>query len=454
VPDFCRVTGQILPEIRFELSLPAAWNGRFYMFGNGGYAGESLTSSQRVNSRNAALKRGFAVAQTNTGHDAAIEPLGSFAVNRQKMLDYAWRAVHVTAETSKRLINTYYGRPAGRSYFDGCSTGGRQGLMSAQRFPDDFDGIVAGAPVLNLTGTALSDAWDARALEAAPIPIEKMKLVADRVYSKCDGIDGLVDGLITDPRLCEFDPAKELPVCSDETGSRDCFTRDQIRTLQAIYNGAESKGNRLFFGQPVGAEIDMPIQGGMRSGWTGWIISPAGKPISVLFSETFFRFIAFEKPDPAFDLKSLNFDSDPQRLQMPSAILNAANPDLSRFKSRGGKIVMYFGWADAALNPLMGVDYYERVLAQMGPSTPDFFRLFMVPGMAHCRGGIGADEFDAATALVEWVEKGIAPQQLAAAQTRGGNTVRTRPLCPYPQVAKYKGSGSPDDAKNFVCIKP
>jgi Tannase and feruloyl esterase len=449
LPEYCHVTGQILPEVRFELSLPASWNNRFYMFGNGGYAGETLSTQGRGATRNTALKARFAVAQTNTGHDAAIEPFGTFAVNRQKLLDYAFRAVHVTAETSKKIIREYYGSAPARSYFDGCSTGGRQGLISAQRFPDDFDGIVVGAPVLNFTGTMTNYVSIVRALEAAPIPLEKLKLIAERVYAKCDGADGLVDGLIDDPRRCDFDPAKELPVCSNDVDGKDCFTAAQVRALNVVYRGAESGGKRIFWGQPVGAEIGAPAQ----SIWANWIISPSptGRTISYNFAETFFRYLAFPKPDPNYDFKSFNLETDLPRLQAIGDILDAKNPDLTRFKTRGGKIVMYFGWADTALNPLMGVDYYEKVSARFGPSTADFFRLFMVPGMAHCRNGVGTDQCDFLTALIEWVEKGVAPNQIGASQSRDGKVVRTRPLCPYPQVAKYKGAGTPDDAQSFVC---
>jgi Tannase and feruloyl esterase len=449
LPEYCHVTGQILPEVRFELSLPASWNNRFYMFGNGGYAGESLSTQGRGATRNTALKARFAVAQTNTGHDAAIEPFGTFAVNRQKLLDYAFRAVHVTAETSKRIIREYYGAAPARSYFDGCSTGGRQGLISAQRFPDDFDGIVVGAPVLNFTGTMTNYVSMVRALEAAPIPLEKLKIIAERVYAKCDGVDGLVDGLIVDPRRCDFDPAKESPVCAGDVDAKDCFTAAQVRALNVVYRGAESGGKRIFWGQPVGAEIGAPAQ----SIWANWIISPSptGRTISYNFAESFFRYLAFPKPDPNYDFKSFNLETDLPRLQAISDILDAKNPDLTRFKTRGGKIVMYFGWADTALNPLMGVDYYEKVSARFGPSTTDFFRLFMVPGMAHCRNGVGTDQCDFLTALIEWVEKGVAPNQIGASQSRDGKVVRTRPLCPYPQVAKYKGAGTPDDAQSFVC---
>lgn len=454
LPEYCQITGQIQPEVRFELSLPASWNNRFYMFGNGGYAGESLTAPQRVNTRNTAIKSLFAVAQTNTGHDAANEPLGTFAVNRQKLLDYAFRAVHITAETSKRIIRDYYGSAPARSYFDGCSTGGRQGLISAQRFPDDFDGIVVGAPVLDFTGTMTNYVAMVRALEAAPVPLEKLKIIAERVYAKCDGADGLLDGLITDPRQCDFDPAKELPICANDVDGKDCFTSAQIRTLNVIYRGAESGGKRIFFGQPVGAEIEAPSQGGVASIWANWIIARTGRTISYNFAETFFRYLAFTKPDPNYDFKSFNLETDLPKLQAISVILDAKNTDLSRFKARGGKIVMYYGWADTALNPLMGVDYYEKLSARFGASTTDFFRLFMVPGMAHCRGGVGTDQCDFLTALVEWVEKGVAPKQIVASQSRDGKVVRTRPLCPYPQVAKRKGNSNPDDAQSFVCENP
>lgn len=451
LPEYCQVTGQILPEVRFELSLPASWNSRFYMFGNGGYAGETLSTPGRVNVRNTALKARFAVAQTNTGHDAVNEPLGTFAVNRQKLLDYAFRAVHVTAETSKRIIREYYGNAPARSYFDGCSTGGRQGLISAQRFPDDFDGIVVGAPVLDFTGTMTNYVSMVRALEAAPVPLEKLKIIAERVYAKCDGADGLVDGLIDDPRRCNFDPAKELPVCANDVDGNDCFTAAQIRTLVAIYRGAEAGGRRIFWGQPVGAEIEAPIQGGAASIWANWIIARTGRTVSYNFAESFFRYLAFPKPDPNYDFKSFKIETDFPRLHAISGVLDAKNPDLTRFKARGGKIVMYFGWADTALNPLMGVNYFEKVSERFGPSTADFFRLFMVPGMAHCRGGVGTDQCDFLTALIEWVEKGVAPKQIVASQSRDGKDIRTRPLCPYPQVAKYNGNGNPEDARSFVC---
>src|SRR5882672_691430 len=258
VPEQCRVTGQIQPEIRFEVSLPAVWNGRLYVFGNGGYAGEALDAPGRVASVRRALARGFAVAQMNTGHDAAVEPLGTFAVNSQKFLDYAYRGMHVTVLTAKKILQSYYDGTLRHSYFDGCSTGGRQGLISAQRFPDDFDGIVVGAPVLNFGGTMIGYVTSQRALSAAPIAPEKLKIVADAVYGKCDAIDGVADGLIDDPRRCAFKPSADLPRCAGDADGPACFTGAQLQTLETIYGGVKRNGTEIFPGWPVGAEIGAP----------------------------------------------------------------------------------------------------------------------------------------------------------------------------------------------------
>ncbi len=455
-PEYCRVSGLIQPEIRFEVDLPSAWNGRLYMFGNGGYAGEQLDAAGRVATARRALLRGFAVAQSNTGHDAVVEPLGTFAASPQKMADYAYRAVHVTTLTAKRVLQAYYDGPPSRSYFDGCSTGGRQGLIAAQRFPDDFDGIVVGAPVLDFSGTMISYASIQRALASAPIPAAKLKLIADVVYAKCDAIDGVSDGLIDDPRRCTFSAAADLPRCADGAGGATCMTAAEIHALETIYGGVTRNGEKFFPGWPVGAEIAAPgVNGAPASGWLPWFV-PGGSapPIQKTFGETFFRFMAFGRPNPTYDWMTFNIDADLDKLQPARAMLDAIDPDLSRFKTRGGKIVSYFGWADPALNPMMGVRYYEAVMQRLGPSTTDFYRLFMVPGMFHCGGGIGVNTFDALTPLVEWVERGAAPPAIAGSRIVNSATVRTRPLCPYPQVAKYKGSGSIDAAASFACDAP
>jgi feruloyl esterase len=454
-PEHCRVSGQIQPEIRFEVNLPAVWNGRLYMFGNGGYAGEPLDAPGRMATTRRALVRGFAVAQTNTGHDAAVEPLGTFAVSSQKVLDYAYRAVHLTALTAKKILQTYYPGTLRRSYFDGCSTGGRQGLISAQRFPDDFDGIVVGAPVLNFSGTMISYVTNQRALAAAPIASEKLKIVADAVYAKCDAIDGVADGLIDDPRLCAFKPSTDLPRCANDAEGPACFTSAQLRALDSIYGGTKRNGADFFPGQPPGAEIATAGAIGTTSGWMPWYVAPPnGRPIQTNFGDTFFKYLAFGRPSVTYDWLTFNADADLERLEWARSVLDATDPDLSRFQARGGKIVSYFGWADPALNPLMGVAYYESVAQKMGSGTADFYRMFMVPGMFHCGGGVGTSTFDAFTPLVEWVEKGIAPRSISASRLVDNKVVRTRPLCPYPEVAKYKGSGSIDEAMNFSCEKP
>ena len=451
-PEYCRVRGQILPEILFDVNLPSVWNRRFYMFGNGGYAGESLEAASRVRQRHAGIRRGFVVASTNTGHDAALEPLGTFAVNRQKLLDYAFRSLHVTAETGKQIAAAYYGARPSRSYFEGCSTGGRQALILAQRFPDDFDGLVAGAPVLNFSGTMIAYAKTAQALAAAPIPYAKLATLAARVMAHCDERDGLKDGLIDDPRRCDFRATRDLPKCTDGAENVDCFTAAQIATLESIYSDVMGQGKRVFPGWPVGAEV---ADAGGRRGWDNWLVNESGQPtISVRFSETFFRYLAFPEKNPTFELKTFDIEKDPQRLEWIRSVLDATDPDLTRFKGRGGKLLMYFGWSDQALNARMGVDYYESVLERMGTKTKDFFRLFMVPGMFHCSGGVGCSSFDKLTPLMQWVEQGSAPERIVGSQIVSDKVIRTRPLCPYPEVARYKGQGSIDEAESFTCQSP
>jgi Tannase and feruloyl esterase len=457
IPEFCRVLGIVRPEVKFEVALPTSWNRRLYMRGNGGYAGESLDAPPRVAQRNEALRNGFVAVQTNTGHDAAAEPLATFAVSLQKTLDYAFRAVHESIKTAKRIVGVFYDRPAAYSYFDGCSTGGRQGLISAQRFPGDFDGIVVGAPVLNFTDSVLAGIWQARALNAAPISPAKLQRVAQAVYDKCDAADGLPDGLIDDPRQCRFDPAVDLPKCGGDEEKEGCFTSGQIGALKTLYGGIVSNGKPHFPGLLPGAEkvgADFITLRQKVSGWDEWVIGKSGPSRLLQYGEAFVRYLAFSKADPAYDWQKFDFDKDLGRTDQMRALLDARDPDLSEFKSRGGKIVMYFGWADTALSPMMGIDYYEKVTAKIGPATRDFYRLFMVPGMFHCRGGFGPHRFDAMTPLINWVESGAQPQRIEASLVEEGKTVRTRPLCPYPEVARYNGAGNIDDAANFACRAP
>jgi feruloyl esterase len=437
-PAHCRVAGQVLPQVGFEVHLPPEWNGRFVMYGNGGYAGEPLDSPQRNAQYGRALRRGFAVAATDTGHSGIAEPGGTFAADRQKLLDYAFRSLHVTAETAKMLLRAYYGTAAAKSYFEGCSTGGRQALILAQRFPDDFDGITVGAPVLNFTGTMLHYV---KMEQSGRLPASKLPTLTAKIIEACDAKDGLKDGLIDDPRRCDFQPARDLPRCEDDADRPDCFTAPQIARLDAQYSDTRSNGQKIFPGWPVGSE----------GGWDPWSVHEGGPTLARSFSEGFFRYLAPVKPDPQFDIAQFNFDRDLAKLDNIHRILDATDTDLSSFQKRGGKLLMYFGWADPALNPMMGVEYYEAVTERMGAGAKDFFRLFMAPGMYHCGGGPGPNAFDTLSPLSAWVEQGKAPESLLATKADAGKLVRTRPLCPYPQVAKYKGTGSIDDAANFTC---
>jgi feruloyl esterase len=448
VPGFCLVQGLIAPEIRFEVGLPSNWNERLYMFGNGGFAGEPF-SGGRANTRNQAIRRGFVTAATNTGHDASSEPLATFASNPQKLTDYAYRAVHVTAMTAKTIARAYFDAPVSKSYFVGCSTGGRQGLISAQRFPDDFDGIVVGAPVLDFTGTMMHFAAINRALAAAPVSLDRVALIADKVAAKCDALDGVADGVLEDPRQCPFDVAKDVPICTPGGDPAACLTEPQVKALQTVYGGVSARGRTVMPGFPVGAEARVPSPAGLRSGWHPWIIAEGQQTVALQFSDSFFKEMA--TPGTPIDWRTFDAERDIDRLASISALLDATDPDLSRFRKRGGKILMWFGWADPALNPMMGVHYYERMRQTMGGGTEDFFRLFMLPGVLHCAGGLGPGEFDSITPLVEWVERDAAPDRLIATLRQGGKAVRSRPLCPYPMVAEFNGTGNKDDEVSFRC---
>jgi feruloyl esterase len=458
-PAHCRVSGVIEPEVAFEVNLPAAWNGRFYMIGNGGHAGEAPDEPARAAQRGAALAQGFAMASTNTGHDARKEPGGTFVLdNPQKAIDYAYRAVHVTATTAKEIANRYYGKPVAHAYWNSCSNGGRQGLLEAQRYPTDFDGIVANAPWVDQTGFTIGALWNQRALTEAPITPEKIALVAQHVMTKCDAVDGLQDGLIDDPRQCKFEVAKDVPSCKAGANSNTCLTPSQAAAIQKVYDGPKNRGGKsLFPGFMIGSEALAPGPNGTTaSGWMNLILAaqPGGKPADFGLGEATMRYLVFEPPQPDYDYQKFDFDRDPPLLERWGKLANATDTNLQEFRARGGKLIMTYGWADPILQPLAGVTYYERAVAANGPNGTEFIRLFMVPGMAHCAGGVGPDQNDALTAVIDWVEKGAAPDKLIARKIVNGATTRSRPLCPYPQVARYKGQGSVDDAANFECRMP
>jgi feruloyl esterase len=458
-PAFCRVSGLLSPEIAFEVSLPAKWNGRFYMIGNGGHAGEALDDAGRVAQRNAALQLGFAFAQTNTGHDSRKEPGGTFVMsNPQKAIDYAYRAVHVTATTAKDITKDYYSKPVSYAYWNSCSNGGRQGLLEAQRFPEDFDGIVANAPWLDQTGFTIGAMWNQKALSAVALTPAKLSILADKVMEKCDAIDGLKDGLIDDPRKCNFDPRRDAPICSAGADNANCLTSAQAEAIAKVYSGPTSNGKSFFPGYMPGSEAVTTglFGGGSGSGWLNVIVSTQtnAKPADFNLAENTIQYLAHKPPKPDYDYKTFDYDRDIHMLDNWSKLADAKDPDLSKFRKRGGKLIMTYGWADSILQPMVGVNYYEQALAKNGKDTPEFFRLFMIPGMAHCSGGVGPDRNDPMTAIINWVEKSKAPASITASRVVNNQVVRTRPLCPYPQVARYSGQGSIDDAANFRCVAP
>ncbi len=447
LPEHCDVRGVIWPEAGFAIKLPTAWNDRFQMVGNGGTAG--VISFGAMDN---AVRKGFASASTDTGHSATKEPLATFAHvtpenpnGQRKFLDFAYLAVHETAVLAKQVIRAYYGTAPRYSYWVGCSTGGRQGMQEAQRYPEDFDGLVIGAPPLYHTGNAMRRIWVGQSqVGAGAIPVEKLPLLAKAVYDKCDAVDGLKDGIIDDPRRCGFDASRDVPRCAGAEAA-DCFTAAQIQGLSKIYGGVhDSKGKLLFPGDPVGSE-------------SLWAENMTGPSKTVLpRAESYMKFAMLDpRPSSSWSYTMFDFDTDPPRLTRAGTALNARNPDLAPLKKRGGKIVQYSGWADPQVNPLPGIEYYQTVSQSMGEAaTRDFYRLFMVPGMFHCHGGPGCGTADWLAAVMDWVEKGAAPAQLIGAHVERSKTTRTRPLCPYPQVARYQGTGSIDDAANFACVAP
>ena len=456
-PQHCRVVGNIVPEVAFEVSLPDRWNQRFYMTGNGGLAGDPIDTPTNAD-RTAALANGFVHARTNTGHDARKEPSGSFILsNPQKAVDYAYRAVHVTAEAAKKIATDYYAVPIRFSYWNSCSNGGRQGLLEAQRYPDDFDGIVAVAPWVDQTGFAIGATWNQKALLEAPVPPAKLTVVAQAAMAYCDAVDGLKDGLIDDPRRCSFDPVRDVPACREGADAPECLTAAQALAVKKIYGGPVGNGKPLFPGFMVGSEaMNTAANGTTSSGWLNAIVpaQPGAKPADFNLAEGVMRYLILDPPRPEYDAMTFDFGKDPALVARWSKLADAKDADLSKFRASGGKLIMTYGWADQILQPMMGVNYYEAVMATHGRTTPEFARLFMMPGVAHCGGGVGPDRLDAVTAVIDWVETGKAPDQLLASKVTAGQVTRTRPLCPYPQVARYQGQGSIDDAANFRCVAP
>jgi feruloyl esterase len=433
-----------------EVVLPERWNRRLFMFGNGGYAGDKLDAPPRLAARNQALGLGFVVTQTNTGHHAERQPLASFAVESEKLKDFAFRAVHLTVVVAKQIAQAYYREKPRRAYFQGCSTGGRQGLIAAQRFPGDFDGIIAGAPSIDEVADYMKRAAIVKSTMSEPIATSKLNLLAGIIYARCDHLDGIRDGLISDPLRCRLDPTRDLPSCT-ASSTADCFTDSEIRTLTSIYGNLTFNGQKIYPGWPFGGEI---AGRNGRSGWLGTMLTDGSETTISQHAQSFFRYFVFKGTASDLRLKDVDLSRPLPGLDALRTALNATDPDLAPFRKRGGKLIVWFGWADPIVNPTRAVEYYEAVLGRMGSATRDFFRLYMLPGVFHCGGGPGCDAFPRLATLIEWVERRIAPDNVVASCTQGDKVIRTRPLCSYPDVVTYRGSGSPDQVDNYACVPP
>jgi hypothetical protein len=441
-PELCDVNGYVAPQVRFELKLPTrTWQGRYLQNGCGGSCD---------------LQPGgdFAVSATDDGHSAAGFDALWAATDEQLRVDLGSRAVHVVALASKAIVAAYYGVRPHHSYFRGCSDGGREGLQEAQRFPEDFDGIVAGAPAniwapLNGEFQPWLGSINVDQSGSPILTADKLPALHGAALAACDGKDGLVDGQIDDPRACAFDPGSIR--CPGQADQPTCLTPAQVEVARRAYGGpVDTSGRHLYpGGEPVGSEL----------AWAGWFVTPAGAPgVGLLIGDNYLKYSAFPIGQPTSSVQDWKFTVDGfNRLRAEARTFDSTSADLGRFRARGGKLILWHGWADQAIPPTGTVSYYDALQDGMGglPRVQQFARLFMVPSVNHCGGGFGPNQFDLVNPIVHWVEQGAPPARIVASQLdAGGKVVRTRPLFPYPQQARYTGSGSVDDAANFVGVQP
>jgi tannase/feruloyl esterase len=453
----CRVVGVTTPAVQFEVWMPSEdWNGKFQMVGNGGTAGVISYSAMRL-----ALARGYATASTDTGHVSSGSFDSTWAIGRPDLVaDFGHRGTHVTTVNGKAITRAYYGEPARYSYYVGCSKGGQQGLMEAQRYPEDFDGLIAGDPANNWTHFySGSHLWYSMATLKDPesyIPASKTAILGKATAAACDAIDGIVDGVIDDPRKCKFDAS--VLACKSGQDPNTCFTPKQVQAVKDIQTGVRT---------PWGELVHPPLMPGAEDGPGGWAAWTTGSApftgLHWLAADGFFRYMVFE--NTAYNPMTFNFGSDLIfALHKVGPSLDAIDPDLRPLNRRGSKLIVYHGFSDPDISPLNSINYFDSVVDFMAhrsddrkdalERTQEFFRLFMVPGMQHCSGGPGPNTFDMLTALENWVEKGKAPHSVIASHSTAGVVDRTRPLCVYPKVAVYSGTGSTDDAANFKCRMP
>jgi feruloyl esterase len=445
LPAFCRVGATLTPvadsEIKIEVWLPETgpgkgWNGNLQSVGNGAWAGTISYPAMGT-----ALTAGYATASTDTGHTGG-DPATFVPGHPEKVIDFSYRAVHEMTVAAKAIINARYGANPKYSYWNGCSTGGRQALTEAQRYADDYDGIIAGAAAINTTHLQGAQVWSAQVVhkdEASYIPPSKYAVLHASVLEACDELDRVKDGVLENPLKCHFDPQKLL--CKDADGP-SCLTAPQVEAARQIYAGPRnSQGKSLFPGLERGSE-------------TGWATLSGAKPMA-LADETY-KYLVFQ--DAGWNYLNFNAERDiATGDKTAGALMNSIDPNLRPLFSRGGKVLMYHGWADPGIAPQNSVNYYDSVVAELSKdklgkaAVSNSIRLFMVPGMGHCQGGDGTSTFSMIDAISTWVEHGKAPDRIEASRVRAGKADRTHPLCPYPQVAVYNGSGSTDESANFSC---
>lgn len=441
----CKVDGVIGKELNFSVWLPEAWNGKFVMGGQGGYAGR--VESQAMSMQ--ALQKGYAVAGTDTGHSGPGGATdGAWALNNlERIVNYAHAGIHRVTETSKAVTRARYGRMPEKSYFAGCSNGGREALIAAQRYPDDFNAIIAGAPAQDIRGIIATFMNTTKLMYPDPAKVDKAVLTpADQlalqkaVLAKCDAADGLTDGVMTDPRTCSFDP--KTIAC--KSGNQDgCLSKEEIAVVDSIVKGPMINGKPYHVGFVWGGE-------GNPAGWASWLgglpnMGGPGRPsLAYGFAYDFVRY--FVKNDANWSYKDFNLAQYDKDAAVMQATISPSDPDLSAFRARGGKLLWYHGWSDSALSPLMSIRYYDQVMAKDASASKDV-KLFMLPGVLHCAGGPGPDRIDYLDALDKWATGGPAPDELTASFAAGGS----RKVCAYPKKAVYKGTGDGKSPDQFEC---
>jgi len=436
LPAFCRIAATLAPtpdsDIKIEVWLPVSgWNGKYEAVGNGGWAGTITYAAMGT-----AVGRGYASSSTDTGH---VGGSANFVPGHpEKLIDYAYRSEHEMVVKSKALIEAFYGSPARYSYWVGCSTGGKQGLTEAQRYPNDFDGIIAGAPANYMIHLHVWSVWVNQVVHETPgslLPAAKLAVLHDGVIAACDALDKVKDGVIEDPTKCHFDP--KTIMCKDADGPT-CLTAAQAESARKLYTAPLNPRTKK--------EVFPTFAPGSELAWT----TLAGNTPASVATDTFRYWIS--NNDPNWDYMKLNLDKDVENAdKIDNHLNNATDPNLKPFFGRKGKLLMYHGWNDQLIAPQNSINYYNSVVKEVGNSAKDSMKLFMAPGMQHCNGGAGPNTFDALTLMEQWVEQGKAPEKMIASHSTQGTVDRTRPLCTYPQVAQYNGSGSTDDAANFSC---